>query len=109
MSKIFNYNPNKKLAIIALKVKANAKTNKIGEFVIINNQYHLKLSIKAVPEDGKANDAIVNFLSKKWKICKNNFEIILGHTNSLKLLAIKNIELDYLNLHLKHYIHNIEV
>ncbi|WP_342260092.1 DUF167 family protein [Candidatus Tisiphia endosymbiont of Metellina segmentata] len=83
MSKIFNYNPNKKLAIIALKVKANAKTNKIGEFVIINTQYHLKLSIKAVPKDGKANDAIVNFLSKEWKICKNNFEIILGHTNIL--------------------------
>ncbi|WP_341755228.1 DUF167 family protein [Candidatus Tisiphia endosymbiont of Ptychoptera albimana] len=109
MSKISNYNPNKKLAILALKVKANAKTDKIGEFIIINDKYYLKLSIKAVPKDGKANDAIVNFLSKEWKICKNNFEIILGHTNILKLLAIKNIELDYLNLHLKHYIHKIEV
>ncbi|WP_342271620.1 hypothetical protein [Candidatus Tisiphia endosymbiont of Parasteatoda lunata] len=39
----------------------------------------------------------------KWDN-KNNFEIILGYTSSLKLLAIKNIELDYLNLHLKHYI-----
>lgn len=42
------------------------------------------------------------------EISKNNFEIILGCTNSLKLLAIKNIELDYLNLHLKHYINNIK-
>ncbi|WP_341748436.1 MULTISPECIES: DUF167 family protein [unclassified Candidatus Tisiphia] len=108
MSKIFNYNPNKKLAIIALKVKANAKTNKIGEFIIINDKYYLKLFIKSVPEDGKANNSIINFLSKKWKINKNNFEIILGYTSSLKLLAIKNIESDYLNLHLKHYIHNIK-
>ncbi len=68
MSKIFNYNPNKKLAILALKVKANAKTDKIGEFIIINDKYYLKLFIKSVPEDGKANNSIINFLSKKWKI-----------------------------------------
>ncbi len=108
MTQVFNYNPDNKVAILALKVKANAKTDKIGEFIIINDKYYLKLFIKSVPEDGKANNSIINFLSKKWKINKNNFEIILGYTNSLKLLAIKNIELDYLNLHLKHYIHNIK-
>ncbi|WP_341756614.1 MULTISPECIES: DUF167 family protein [unclassified Candidatus Tisiphia] len=108
MTQIFNYNPDSKVAILALKVKANAKTDNIGEFIVINDKYYLKLFIKSVPEDGKANKSIINFLSKKWKINKNNFEIILGYTSSLKLLAIKNIELDYLNLHLKHYINTIK-
>ncbi len=108
MTPFFNYNPDNKVAVLALKVKANAKADKIGEFMIINDKHYLKLFIKSVPEDGKANHSIINFLSKKWKINKNNFEIILGCTNGLKLLAIKNIELDYLNLHLKHYINNIK-
>ncbi|WP_341750347.1 DUF167 family protein [Candidatus Tisiphia endosymbiont of Sialis lutaria] len=108
MTPFFNYNPDNKVAVLALKVKANAKADKIGEFMIINDKHYLKLFIKSVPEDGKANHSIINFLSKKWKISKNNFEIILGCTNSLKLLAIKNIELGYLNLHLKHYINNIK-
>lgn len=108
MTQFFNYNPDNKVAVLALKVKANAKADKIGELMIINDKHYLKLFIKSVPENGKANHSIINFLSKKWKINKNNFEIILGCTNSLKLSAIKNIELDYLNLHLKHYMNNIK-
>ncbi len=100
MPPIFNYDHDKKQAIVALKVRASAKINSMREFILINDKYYLKLTIKSVPEHGKANDAIINFLSQKWKINKNNFEIITGHTSSLKLLTIKNIELDYLN----HYI-----
>ncbi|XVN42450.1 MAG: DUF167 family protein [Candidatus Rickettsia vulgarisii] len=104
MPSFFNYDPNKNTAILGLKIKANAKLNEIIHFTSINNKFYLKLSIKAVPENGKANDAIIDFLSKKWQINKKNLQIISGHTNSLKLLTIKNIELDYLNSHLQHYI-----
>jgi hypothetical protein len=101
---VINYDKNKQLAVIALKVKANAKVSEIRELLIINDKYYLKLSIKALPKNGKANEAILDFLSKEWRIAKTNLEIITGHNHSLKLLAVKNITLDYLNSHLNHYI-----
>lgn len=103
MSNIINYNKTKQLAIIALRVKANAKVNEIRGLLIINDKYHLKLFIKALPENGKANEVILDFLSQKWQIAKTNLEIINGHNHSLKLLAVKNITFDYLNSYLNHY------
>lgn len=104
MLSFINYDSSNKSAILGLKIKANAKLNEISHFTSINDKFYLKLSIKSVPENGKANEAIIDFLSKKWQINKKNLQIISGHTNSLKLLTIKNIALDYLNSHLQHYI-----
>lgn len=104
MQRLFTYNKEKSQLIIGLKIKAGAKINQIGNFVEINEKSYLKLSIKAEPEDGKANKAIIDFLSLQWKIPKKDFEIIIGNTSSLKLLEIKNISQDYLNSILSNYI-----
>ena len=104
MSQIFSYNPENKQILLGLKVRAGAKNNLIDSFIIINNNSYLKLSVKTIPENNKANQAVINFLSKSWKILKSNFEIINGHTNTLKILLIKNVSPDYLNSILSHYI-----
>lgn len=93
---IFNYHPSKKTASIGLKVKANAKINKIGRVLTINGQKYLKLSIKEAAENGRANEEMIDFLFKEWKIPKKDLEIIRGATSHLKILSIRNIELDYL-------------
>lgn len=104
MTKLFHYNDDQKIAIIGLRVKANAKINKIENYILINDRRYLKLSVKAVPEKGKANEEIITFLSKEWQITKSNLEIISGQTSNIKLLSIKNIDFAYLNLFLNHYI-----
>ena len=104
MTKLFHYNDDQKIAIIGLRVKANAKINKVEKYILINNKAYLRLSVRAVPEKGKANEEIINFLSKEWKIIKSNLEIISGQTSNIKLLSIKNIDSGYLNLFLNHYI-----
>ena len=91
-------------SLISLKVKAKAQSNAIGNYIEINGKNYLQLSIQAVPIDGKANKEIIDFLANEWKIAKINLEIIRGSTSNFKILAIKNIEPDYLNLILKHYI-----
>lgn len=96
MMQIFNYNPTKKMATLGLKVTPKAKINVIGQLLTINKKQYLKLSIKAAAENGKANQEIVDFLSKKWRIPKRSLEIISGATNNLKILSIKNIELEQL-------------
>ncbi|HJD59976.1 MAG TPA: DUF167 domain-containing protein [Rickettsia endosymbiont of Omalisus fontisbellaquei] len=104
MNKFYNYNSSLYQALLSLKVKPNSKQNLISDFVIINNIPYLKLSIKAVPEQGKANEEIINYLAKEWKLSRNNIEIIKGHTNSLKTILIKNIDENYLNLIINSYI-----
>ena len=52
----------------------------------------MKVSVCSVPEKGKANKELVEFLAKTLKIAKSNFEIISGATDKHKkiLLKIKN-------------------
>lgn len=75
--------------IFNLKVKAGAKNNKIYGWIDSgNDSYSLKVSVKAIAEDGRANIAIIKFLSDAWRIPQRNIEIISGHTNSCKKLKI---------------------
>jgi len=89
MNKFYNYNSSLYQALLSLKVKPNSKQNLISDFVIINNIPYLKLSIKAVPEQGKANEEIINYLAKEWKLSRNNIEII-GHASILQLRLLKS-------------------
>ena len=75
---------------LKVKISPNAKKNEIiGWF---GDQ--LKIKISAVPEKGKANVELVNFLSEKLEIPKDFIEIIAGHTSSSKFLEIKGICLE---------------
>lgn len=75
-----------KLIVISVKVIPNAKRN---EIVGWENE-ELKIRIKAVPEDGKANEELIRFLAKTLKISKSQIEIVRGHTSRHKQLAIQN-------------------
>jgi uncharacterized protein (TIGR00251 family) len=48
----------------------------------------LKVRIKAPPVDGEANQALVKFLSKTFKVPKSNIDIISGETSRHKRLRI---------------------
>jgi uncharacterized protein (TIGR00251 family) len=76
------------MAIILLKVKASAKHNKIEGWLEVENKKYLKISIKEVPEEGKANRAIVKFLAKELDLKQNSLEIISGHTSCYKMLYV---------------------
>jgi len=71
---------------ILLKVKAGAKRNAIEGMLEIDGKEYLKISIKAVPEKGKANKMIVDFLAKEWGVPKRSLEISAGKTSQYKVL-----------------------
>jgi len=102
--KTFIYNISLKSAYLNIKVKAAAKNNAIKEFVIINDIPYLKLSIRALPEQGKANEEIISYLAKEWQLLRSSIEITKGHTNNLKTILIKNIDKEYLNFVISAYI-----
>jgi uncharacterized protein len=51
----------------------------------------LKIKLRAVPEKGKANEALIAFLADKLGTSKASITIISGHTASLKRISLSNI------------------
>jgi uncharacterized protein (TIGR00251 family) len=47
----------------------------------------LKVSVTAAPEKGKANEALVELLSKAWKVPKSAIRIRQGETSRNKTLV----------------------
>jgi len=69
---------------ISVKVLPNAGKNQVVE----NNNGVWRIKINAQPEKGKANKALIEFLSKTLKIKKNQLEIISGETSHNKIIEI---------------------
>lgn len=77
--------------IIEVKVTAGSKSN---SFRKDNNLYYIRIMAKAI--DGKANKAIIDFISNELKIKRKDIEIIKGEKSSKKLLSI-NIDENIFN------------
>ncbi len=88
IEEIFNDIRIKKQRRLLLKVKTGAKQNSINGLIKIDNKEYLKISIKALPIDGKANKMIVEFLAKELRLSRSSFEIKLGKLSSYKMLEI---------------------
>ena len=75
--------------IVKLKIVPNSSKNEI----IIEDEF-IKIKITAQPIENKANKALIEFLSKTFKIPKTKIEIIKGDTSKEKtlLLHINNNE-----------------
>lgn len=49
---------------------------------------HLKARVSAVPEDGKANKALIALLAKKLRVAKSSIQFVSGETSRKKILRI---------------------
>lgn len=76
---IFNLIQNKK--IFDIKVVTKASVDKI---YLENNI--IKVKIREIPENGKANKAIIELFSKTFKIPKKDINIIKGLKSSNKTI-----------------------
>jgi len=74
---------------LAVKLTPKAARDQISEVAPeADGGVVLKASVTTVPEDGKANAALIALLSKRWKIAKSRFEIVSGATDRRKTLFI---------------------
>jgi uncharacterized protein (TIGR00251 family) len=48
----------------------------------------LKVMVTAVPEAGRANEALIKLLAKEWGIAKSSISLIAGATDRNKILHI---------------------
>lgn len=70
--------------IVNIKIVPNAKKNEI-----IREEEFVKIKITAQPIDGKANKALVEFLSKNFKIPKTSIKILKGETSKEKTILFE--------------------
>ena len=69
---------------LRLQVQTRASDNKFAEIL----EDRIKLRIMAAAVNGKANEAIIKFLSKEFRTPKSYVQILRGHSNSKKLVLI---------------------
>ena len=70
--------------IIMVKVITRSSCNS----VLVDGDM-LKIKIREIPENGRANVAIVDLLHKILKVPKSDIEIVAGKTNSVKKIVVK--------------------
>ena len=70
--------------IVNIKISPNARNNEI-----IKTADEVKIKITAQPDDGKANKALIEFLSKEFKIPKTYISILKGETSKEKTILFK--------------------
>lgn len=69
------------------------KTNGVMEDA--KGEVFLKINVISVPEKGKANKELLDFLSKMLDIAKSSIKIISGETDRYKKLMIEtNVDLE---------------
>ena len=78
--------------IANIRISPNAKKNEI-----INDGEIIKIKITAQPIDGKANKALVEFLSKNFKIPKTSIKILKGETSKDKTILFMTDDEEKIN------------
>ncbi len=75
---------------LAVRLTPNAGRNSIDGFEAgADGETYLKARVTAVPEDGKANSALILLLSKTYRIPKSSISFISGETARKKILRIE--------------------
>ncbi|MGB9609116.1 MAG: DUF167 domain-containing protein [Minisyncoccia bacterium] len=69
---------------VFVKVAPGSKENKIEKI----NDNHFLIKVKALPEKGKANEAVLNILAKYFNINKTKIKLVSGKTSKNKLFKI---------------------
>lgn len=75
---------------VAIRVSPNASMNQ----VVFSEKEPISIRLKSAPVDGKANQELIRFLSKRLSIPQKNFTIIQGKSSKNKLLGIEGLSED---------------
>ena len=70
---------------LPIRVQPNAKRT---SWAGVWNGTHYKVALQAPAVDGKANEALISFLSETFKLPKRNLSIISGQTNRAKIIEV---------------------
>ena len=74
---------------VAVRLTPKASRDRVqGAVAEADGAAVLRAQVTAVPEDGKANAALIKLLSKQWRVPKSDMAIIQGATDRRKVILI---------------------
>lgn len=74
---------------IAIRLTPNAKLEKLGGLYLDgDNKTWLRASVRAVPEKGKANIALIKLLAKALEIPKSSIQLVKGDIARMKIVEL---------------------
>ncbi|MCW9047515.1 MAG: DUF167 family protein [Gammaproteobacteria bacterium] len=76
---------------LLLRLKVQPKASKDEFCEVIENS--LKVRITAPPIDGKANQHLIKFLARQFKVSKSKITLLSGETNRVKRFRISSPKL----------------
>lgn len=88
-NRTYHFHSGRNGAALAIRVKPRAKNNKIDKFL---NDGTIKINLTAPPVNGKANEALLKFLSEVLKVPIRNLEIVAGSRGRDKLISITGMD-----------------
>lgn len=74
-------------ATLALRVQPRAKRNAVGG----EHAAALKVAVTAPPEDGRANDAVLEVLREALDLPRGRLELLSGHTARNKVVLVRGL------------------
>ena len=85
------YQKTKQGVYLYLYILSGSKKNRtIGIFTDSNGQQRMKIKLQAPALDGKANQALIECLSKKLNVKRNEVSLIKGEQNPFKKVFIEH-------------------
>ncbi|MBI1363785.1 MAG: hypothetical protein GC134_07345 [Proteobacteria bacterium] len=76
---------------LRVKLTPSARIEDVSNCLQTPDGPALKASVRAVPEDGKANAALCLMLAKKLGIPKSAVAVSSGQTNRIKIISIQGL------------------
>jgi uncharacterized protein (TIGR00251 family) len=85
----FKFHDSKTGSAIHIRVQPRSSKNEISEIL---DDGTIKIRLTAPAHEGKANHALIKFLSDLMQVPSNAIEIVAGQKNKDKLVTITNIQ-----------------
>lgn len=75
--------------MVRVRVRPGAsRTAVLGRTLLADGEAAVLAAVSAPPEDGKANAALIQLLSKLWRVPKSSIVVASGATARTKLLLV---------------------
>lgn len=89
MRRKFQFHDGRRGSALAIRVTPRARRNEVAEVL---NDGTIRIRLTAPPVEGKANKALIQFLSEILDVAPSRISIVAGETGRDKLISILDME-----------------
>ena len=84
---------------VTIEVQVQTRSSRDEIFGLQNGRF--KVKVAAPPEDGKANERLIELIARALGVSKSSVKIVKGETSRIKILKIKGVNRDKLDSFMK--------